>query len=329
MDTERQESWGKIKYDIELDEFEAHVCNENTSMTVDRPLSAGCLVTGRCNLSCKFCYGNDESLPTEELPSEEWKQIFVQLKTWGLLRVDLSGGEPTLRRDISTIATHALDAGLNVVVSTNGLLHRNGPIQLPKLTRIHVSLDSGFADVHEASRILRSLRPSAQSFGKTSHFIRKCLDQGYRVRALTCVGPHNCQGLFQLGEHLASIGVKEWNISRILPAGRAKANFAHNWNVNDNLILEQISSIRYAFRWMRVRYSNRIEQNGFFLLVLPNGTLATQYTDKRDKFIMGRVRDMTLDDLRAHPQFDLACHARKWIGSIIGCQDGHSHKAVA
>lgn len=329
MDTERQESWGKITYDVEHDEFEAEVCTETVPMVVDRPLSVGCLVTGRCNLKCNFCYGNDESLPSEELSVEDWRQIFGHLRSWGLLRVDLSGGEPTLRNDISEIATYAQHAGLNVVLSTNGLLYKTRPIQFPVSTRIHVSLDSGFASVHEASRLLRSHRSSEQSFGKTSRFIRECLDQHYRVRALTCVGPHNCEGLFQLGEHLASIGVEEWNISRILPAGRAQANFEQAWQVNDQTILEQISNIRYAFRWMRIRYSNRIEQNGFFLLVLPDGTLATQYTDQRDKLILGQVRDMSLDDLRAHPQFDLAGHARKWISSTIGCQDAQCLKAAA
>ncbi|HYX71585.1 MAG TPA: radical SAM protein [Nitrososphaera sp.] len=330
METVREEYWGKIEYDTELDEFEAQVCSGTRIISVDRPLSAGCLVTGRCNLRCDFCYGNDESLPKEELSTDEWKQIFARLKSWGLMRVDLSGGEPTTRNDISEIANNALSVGLNVVLSTNGLLlHQTGPTQLPKKTRIHVSLDSGFEDIHEASRLLRSFRPSDQSFKKVGQFIRKCLAQRYRLRVLTCVGPHNCEGLFQLGEYLALLGVTEWNISRILPAGRAQINYKERWEIEDEALLEQISNIRNVFRWMRVRYSNRTEQNGYFLLVLPDGSLATQYTDGRDKVILGRVIDMSLEDLRAHSQFNLSRHARKWIASTVGCQDTYCNKIAA
>ncbi|HET6976986.1 MAG TPA: radical SAM protein [Pyrinomonadaceae bacterium] len=328
MDDYRQEPWGQILYDRELDEFEAQVCDERVSPVIDRPLSAGCLVTGRCNLRCNFCYGNDESLPTEELSIDDWKNIFVRLRSWGLMRVDLSGGEPTLRTDIGDIARHALDVGLNVVLSTNGLvLHKTGPSILPKQTRIHVSLDSGFDSVHESSRVLRTLRPSQNSFRRTMGFIRKSLEQGYSVRVLTCIGQHNNEGLFQLGQLLATVGVKEWNISRILPAGRAKTNFEGSWAVNNQLLLEQISTIRYAFPWMRIRYSNRIDQDGYFLLVLPDGTLATQYTDERDKVGLGRLLDLSLDDLRSHPDFKLRRHGRKWIAACVGCQ--HSTHRVA
>jgi hypothetical protein len=75
--------------------------------------------------------------------------------------------------------------------------------------------------------------------------------------------------------------------------------------------------MRKAYRWMRIRYSNRITQDGYFLLVLPDGTLATQYTDGRDKVILGRVMDMTLADIQEHPRFDLLQHGRKWLAAVV------------
>jgi MoaA/NifB/PqqE/SkfB family radical SAM enzyme len=318
---ERHEDWGIIVYDSELDEFEAQICNESIARTVDRPLSAGCLITGRCNLHCKFCYGNDESLPKVELSGSEWKDIFAHLRSWGLMRVDLSGGEPTIRNDAWEIAYHASAAGLNVVLSTNGLvLHKTGPQLFPKETRIHVSLDSGFEVVHESSRLLRTLHPSRNSFSRSIDFIRRSLSQGYSVRVLTCIGPHNSAGLFQLGQHLATIGVKEWNISRILSAGRAQANFKQNWAIDDQHVLEQIVTIRAAFPWMRIRYSNRTDQDGYFLLVLPDGILATQYTDGRDKVPLGRLLDLSLADLQQSPEFNVTRHVNKWIATSVGCQ---------
>jgi hypothetical protein len=47
----REEPWGRIAYDYEADEFEAYV-REGCTPRISRPLSAGCLITGKCNLGC-------------------------------------------------------------------------------------------------------------------------------------------------------------------------------------------------------------------------------------------------------------------------------------
>jgi MoaA/NifB/PqqE/SkfB family radical SAM enzyme len=309
----RDENWGRIVYDPESDEFEGHIFCESAETSISMPISVGCLVTGICDLKCAFCYGNDEALPKADIAAEEWKKIFQHMRSWGLMRVDLSGGEPTLRPDLPQIAQAAIDVGLNVVISTNGRrLSEKGPLAFPRV-RWHVSLDSGFAEIHENSRLLRSLKSSEGGFEKTTKFIRKCLQENLIVRVMTCLGNHNVDGLFALGEHLALIGITEWNISRILRAGRAQATYTKHFSVDENYVLEQIHDLRKAFPFLRIRYSNRTDQDGYFLLVLPDGSLATQYTSGRDKVILGKALHLDLQMLQTHPSFDLAKHGRKWI----------------
>ena len=318
MGINRDEAWGQLVYQPDVDEFEAQVQSDVQCIRIDRPISAGCLVTGRCNLKCQYCYGNDESLPKEELSASEWAKVFFQLKAWGVMRVDLSGGEPTGRKDIAEIAEAALIADLNVVVSTNGLpLTRKGLSVLPTSVRLHISIDSGFAEIHEGSRVRRNLLPSTGSLQQVLNLTAQAVHVGYRVRVLTCIGRHNFRHLAELGERLAIVGVNEWNISRVLAAGRAGSNNSGQWDVDDAAVLEEVHAIRNCYPWMRVRYSDRTTQNGYFLLVLPDGSLATQYTDGRDKVQLGWTSTMTLDDLRRHPDFDLSSHGRKWIGATI------------
>lgn len=323
MPTIRKESWGRLVYDRDADEFEAHVANDKATVLIDRPVSAGCLVTGRCNLACEFCYGNEEALPKVNISPEEWADIFRHLRSWGLMRVDLSGGEPTIRTDLPKIATAAVEVGLSVVISTNGTVLNGDDLGKYPDVRWHVSLDSGIEDVHEASRCLKVLSPSVGSFKKTTAFILGCVERRLRVRVLTCIGSHNVGQLFALGEHLALIGVPEWNLSRILPAGRARHEYDSRWSVRDDFIREQISDIRSAFPFIRVRYSNRQSQNGYFLLVLPDGSLATQRTDGRDKVVLGSTLDMTLGHLQAHPEFNLQQHGEKWIAQQLEWQPFH------
>jgi hypothetical protein len=183
--------------------------------------------------------------------------------------------------------------------------------------RWHVSLDSGLPEVHENSRILRTLRPSAGSFEKTTDFILLCLEKDLRVRALTSLGAHNMHQLLALGEHLALIGVREWNLSRIV-----------RWHLDEEYVLEQVHELRSAFPFIRIRYSNRADQHGYFLLVLPDGSLATQRTDGRDKVILGNSLRMSLPDLQSHPEFRLDEHRSKWIAARLGWQPWYADVAL-
>ena len=208
------------------------------------------------------------------------------------------------------------------VLSTNAMLLNESTLRrMPVDVGLHISLDSGFSDEHAASRILRNGQPSAGSLQRVEHVIRAAIANGNRVRILTCVGPHSCYQLFELGERLAGLGVSEWNISRILPAGRALRNYDECWLINEQRIHEQITAMRKAYGWIRIRFSNRTKQDGYFLLVLPDGTLATQWTDGQDKVLLGRVLDMTLHELQSHPKFDLLGHGRKWLSSIVMSDD--------
>jgi len=318
MRTIRREKWGSIVYRPESDEFEAHLAAPGARPVVDRPISAGILITGRCNLKCAFCYGDDESLPKEEITAGEWSKNFARLQSWGLMRVDISGGEPTMKRDFRHIVAAATDLGIATVISTNGLVLKPEQLSGFRDVRWHVSMDSGLEEIHEASRQFRVLKPSLGSIEKTSSFLQRCLDLGFPCRVLTCVGNHNREALFALGERLALLGVKDWNISKVLRAGRAQSEYERRWQVSDQSLRDQIQDLRCAFEsLMRIRYSDRTDQNGFFLLALPDGSLATQFTDGRDKVKLGETLQMDLADLQSSHIFDLAAHGRKWIATTF------------
>ncbi len=97
----------------------------------ERVTSAYLHVTQRCNLSCAFCYSQDalrNTLPDPTLC--ELQHALDVLATLGLRRLVISGGEPFLRDDLSQIARHAKDVGVQeVVVLTNGLLCSRDRVQ--------------------------------------------------------------------------------------------------------------------------------------------------------------------------------------------------------
>jgi len=80
-------------------------------------------ITNRCNSRCVHCYEAPErkSRQSREMPVSLISILFEESAALGATEVVLIGGEPFLRGDLVEIVTNALDVGLRVGISTNGL----------------------------------------------------------------------------------------------------------------------------------------------------------------------------------------------------------------
>lgn len=102
-----------------------------------------------------------------------------------------------------------------------------------------------------------------------------------------------------------------------MPAGHSP-NTKTAGKISDECLREQVQDLRCAFdSIMRIRYSDRTDQAGYFLLVLPDGSLATQFTDHRDKVILGNALTMSQAELQNNRLFDLREHGRKWVAAAF------------
>jgi MoaA/NifB/PqqE/SkfB family radical SAM enzyme len=93
----------------------------NTHLTKRFDLNVG----KRCNLRCMFCYYLEEinSGYTQDRSTKQIKDILKLGRRWGKTRVDLTGGEPTIRRDLPDIIAYARKIGYETVcIITNGIV---------------------------------------------------------------------------------------------------------------------------------------------------------------------------------------------------------------
>lgn len=89
--------------------------------TAPRPLSLLCELTYRCNLQCPYCYNPlDLQGYRDELTADDWFRVIDQAAALGVVQAHFSGGEPTLRRDLSAIVTRAASRGLYTNLITQG-----------------------------------------------------------------------------------------------------------------------------------------------------------------------------------------------------------------
>jgi pyrroloquinoline quinone biosynthesis protein E len=80
-------------------------------------------LTHRCPLQCPYC-SNPLQLEGAggELDTAAWQDVMRQAADLGVLQLHLSGGEPTVRRDLEAIVASAAEAGLYSNLITAGVL---------------------------------------------------------------------------------------------------------------------------------------------------------------------------------------------------------------
>jgi MoaA/NifB/PqqE/SkfB family radical SAM enzyme len=131
---------------------------------VDRPLSgpviANLSITYRCN---NVCYQCDLPRPwfyrqrgDRELGTDEFKRIIDELAALGVAGINITGGEPSLRRDHLELLAHVKRAGLNANLSTNAFTliepERVEALLATGVDSVNISLDGACAETHDKVR---------------------------------------------------------------------------------------------------------------------------------------------------------------------------------
>jgi len=180
--------------------------------------------TLRCSLNCLHC-GSDcrQETSIPDMPANDFLNVLKQIRKETnpfQVTVAITGGEPTLRKDLPDIGKKITGLGFRWGIVTNGL---NYPGMHQELVRagmgsITVSLD-GMKNSHNW------LRNHPGSFDRAIESIRLIsAERRLKYDIVTCVNPHNIDELPYMYELLLSMDVKAWRFFTIAPIGRAKNN---------------------------------------------------------------------------------------------------------
>jgi len=106
-----------------------------------------------CNQDCIFCNAPPDIPPG--LPTEKTRETILQLLNDGVEKIILSGGEPTLRKDLVDIIRFARENGAKIVeIYTNAIR-----LDSPKYTRslVEAGLNGAFISLHHHDEIISDL----------------------------------------------------------------------------------------------------------------------------------------------------------------------------
>ncbi len=116
-----------------------------------RPIFAHLLLTNRCNLKCRYCFVDVNTIYESDFTLEEWKDTVRGLHRRGCVSISLMGGEPLMFKELDALIDYIKSLGLNVDLTTNGISLRKKIETVRKVDSIMVSLD-GREHAHDINR---------------------------------------------------------------------------------------------------------------------------------------------------------------------------------
>jgi radical SAM protein with 4Fe4S-binding SPASM domain len=174
-------------------------------------------LTYRCNNDCAHCY-NARSRDYAELPTSEWKRILDRLWELGIPHVVFTGGEPTLRTDLTELIAHAERNGQITGLNTNGRRLSDKAFVAglvdAGLDHVQITLESHDAAIHD-----RMVRLNG-AWKQTVAGIRNALDTPLFVMTNTTMLEDNSPYMADTLDFLAETGVPTLGLNALIYSGK-------------------------------------------------------------------------------------------------------------
>ena len=176
--------------------------------------------TRTCNLKCIHCYASsDSSVCENELTDDEAKAMIDDLAAFGAPVLLFSGGEPCMRPDLVELMHYAKDAGMRVVISTNGTMITPQLAQQfaeVGLSYVGVSLDGG-QQTHD------KFRGVPGSFERSLEGIRNAKDAGIKVGLRMTINKHNWREIRDIFEIMEQENIQRACFYHLVYTGRGSS----------------------------------------------------------------------------------------------------------
>jgi len=179
-----------------------------------------------CNADCLFCNVPSESYPLQEMSTPQAKaEIDHLLSLDEELKLDITGGEPTLRKDLEELIQYASRKGVKIIeIQTNGILLADKEyakrLKLAGLNQAFVALHSSYPQIHDC------LVGKKNAFNKCIEGINNLLESNVKVFLNPVITTKNYKNLPEYIHYIKDQfpGIKSMSLSVIQPRGRAENN---------------------------------------------------------------------------------------------------------
>lgn len=175
-------------------------------------------ITNRCNFRCCHCAFDSGLCRMKEMSVSKLEEILTDTKQLGGKRIDITGGEPTLRKDLHEIIIIAKGMEYKIELVTNGSLLEKEDLQHLKsigLDAIAVSLDGISPAVYNRIR-----KMDEKIFSKAKGTIQDAIAAGFPVKVNTIACEENLHEITKISEWCIDAGAIEHGLYYYTPVGR-------------------------------------------------------------------------------------------------------------
>lgn len=251
----------------------------NDLRVMPSPRSVDVAITGRCNLTCKYCFYADEMVARSDLPTERWLAFFEEMGRLGVMDVCLSGGEVFTRRDLFELIDGIIANRMRYNMLSNGTLITEKVLaqfeigkRRTRLNSIQVSIDGAAAEIHNRSR--------PKSFDRALRGLRLLVKNNFPVTVRVTINRHNVDDLENIAHLLLEdVGLPSFSTNEAFPMGAGKC-------AGESVILtrEQRQQAMATLTALNERYEGRISAQAGPL------AMARELTDIQARMARGETR---------------------------------------
>lgn len=189
-------------------------------MATHPPFMVSYGITTKCNLNCRHCYAQaTEEASSDELSTQETKELIDELAQWGVRFLVLDGGEPLCRPDFLEIASYASGKGIMTGAGSNGTLINKAMAENMKqagIQSIAISIDSTQGEVHD------NFRGKKGAFYQAMNGVAACKEAGLPFQFGMVIRKETLTEVPSLLKLAIDSGANAAEFFDLVEAGRAK-----------------------------------------------------------------------------------------------------------
>ncbi len=286
-----------IEYDTEADVYK---------LRLRAPLSVCWQITTKCNLNCKYCLSSSGNDGIYGLDTDIAKKVINHLGELGINRLDFTGGEPLLRKDLGELIDCAKENNISTIVTTNTTLLNDQNINiLRKADLIQISVD-GPREMHNYQR-------QRDVYDLTINNIKKIKEAGCKVRLNSFIFNSNKQYVEELMNLSKELGVLSHLFIIFTPQGRGKDY------PNEIIEQEEVEKIKTLIERKRNEENRNIrlyDYNEYLhscVLLTPMCDVISQGFYEEDSVKVGNILETPLDEVFSNDVFDHPTHVFHYL----------------
>lgn len=266
---------------------------------ISTPTHVSIELTNKCNFSCRHCYISSSPRKDDFWEKNKLFEVLNDLKRYGILIIELTGGEPLLHPDFLSIIENCLECLPFVGINTNGYLLNKSHIELFNKYNNRLFFQ---VDLHGANpEYVDWFCDHEGAFEHAKRAIAMLSKEKFIIRAAMTVTPLNVDQIFSTVDLAKKLGATSMILSTVVPVGRGQSSELIFSPEDTDALIEQLEITKkefgdFLFEDPEFLPIGREEKNKFncgaaskSMCFTPNGKLKMCPLSDPNEFCLGNV----------------------------------------